>query len=129
MLGCCNSLFKESFSYVLLSTKYFYRKIEYGICPQCGCLKFKDFQITNTGEEKVTYSTGKHASQKMEYWRKKLNNTKYGSKSNQNVYYGDFKKTNRLDENNIPIYQQLRKNFNGQSEVIGEVQTKVLAIF
>ena len=129
MLGCCNSLFRESFSYVLLSTKYFYRKIEFGICPHCGCLKFKDFQIFADGTEKVAYSKGKHASQKMEYWRKRLNNTKYGTKSNQNVYYGDFKKTSKTDENNLPVYQQLRKNFNGQSEVLGEIKTKVIPLF
>lgn len=128
MLGCCNAFYNASFSYVLFSYKNSYRRLEFGICPQCGCLKFKDFIIDHNGIEKVHQSTGKHALQKLETWRKRINNTKYGSKANQNVYYGDFRKTNRKDINGIPIYQQLRKNFNGQCEVIGEVDTKVLAI-
>lgn len=74
-------------------------------------------------------STGKHALQKLELWRKRINNTKYGTKSNQNVYYGDFRKTNRLDENGLPIYQQLRKNFNGQAEVLNDIETKVLTLY
>ena len=128
MIECCNVLQKPSFSYVLYSGQNYYRRLEFGICHNCGCLKFKDYIINYDGSEKVKQYTGKHAAQKLEMWRKKIRNTKYGTKSNQNVYYGDFKKTNRMDENNLPIYQQLRKNFNGQSEVIGEVQTKVLSI-
>lgn len=129
MLSCCNTLYNGSFSYVFFSTKDYCRKVEFGICPQCGCFKAKDFQYFSNGTEKIKYLTGKNALLKLEYWRKKINNIKQGSFSNQNVYYGDFKKTNKLDENNLPIYQQLRKNFNGQAEVIGEVETKVLALF
>lgn len=128
MIECCNAFYNASFSYVLFSGQNYYRRLEFGICQNCGCLKFKDFIIDNNGNEKVKIYTGKHASQKLEMWRKKIRNSKHGSKSNQNVYYGDFRKTNKVDENNLPIYQQLRKNFNGQSEVIGEVQTKVLAL-
>lgn len=129
MLECCNAFFNASFSYVLFSGENYYRRLEFGICQNCGCLKFKDFTIDHTGQEKVKVYTGKHAAQKLELWRQKIRNTKYGSKSNQNVYYGDFKKTNKIDNNGIPIYQQLRKNFNGQSEVIGEIETKVLTLY
>lgn len=127
MIECCNALYNASFSYVLFSGKNYYRRLEFGICQNCGCLKFKDFIIDHTGAEKVKMFTGKRASQKLELWRKKIRNTRYGTKSNQNVYYGDFKKTNRLDANGIPVFQQLRKNFNGQSEVIGEVKTKLIS--
>lgn len=128
MIECCNALYNASFSYILFSGQNYYRRLEFGICQNCGCLKFKDFIINHDGTEQVKVFTGKHASQKLEMWRKRIRNTRYGSKSNQNVYYGDFKKTNRIDENGIPIYQQLRKNFNGQSEVIGDIKTKLLSI-
>jgi hypothetical protein len=128
LLGCCNALYNASFSYVLFSSKDSYRRLEFGICPQCGCLKFKDFNIDYNGVETIHQSTGKHALQKLEQWRKRIRNTRYGSKSNQNVYYGDFKKTSKTDDNGLPIYQQLRKNFNGQSEVIGEIETKLLSM-
>lgn len=128
MIECCNALQNASFKYILFSGKNYYRRLEFGICQNCGCLKFKDFTIDHEGNEKAKVYTGKHASQKLELWRKRIRNTRYGSKTNQNVYYGDFKKTNRRDKNNLPIYQQLRKNFNGQSEVIGEVETKLISI-
>lgn len=82
--------------------------------------------IDHNGQETIKQFTGKHAAQKLEQWRKRIRNTRYGSKSNQNVYYGDFRKTNRKDDNGLPIYQQLRKNFNGQTELIGDVITKVI---
>lgn len=126
MIGCCNALFNASFSYVLFSSQDNYRRVEFGICPHCGCLKFKDFRIFFNGEEKVKYLTGKAALQKFDYWRKKIAEVKYGTKGNQNVYYGDFQKTNRIDENGNIIYLQLKKNFNDQSEVIGEIRTKIL---
>ena len=129
MLSCCNAFYNASFSYVLFASVNSYRRLEFGICPQCGCLKFRDFVIDHNGTETVHQSTGKHALQKLELWRKRINNTRYGSKSNQNVYYGDFKKTNRLDVNGLPIYQQLRKNFNGQSEILNDIETKVLTLY
>ena len=125
MIKCCNELFRGSFSYVLFSTKDSYRKIEFGICPHCGCLKFKEFQEFFNGEVKNRYLTGKKALQKLEYWRKKVNNVKHGTKGNQNVYYGDFQKSNKIDENGNPIFLQLRKNFNGQSEIIGKIKTVI----
>lgn len=128
MIECCNALQNASFSYVLFSGKNYYRRLEFGICHNCGCLKFKDFIITHDGQEHVKVFTGKHASQKLELWRKRINNTRYGTKSNQNVYYGDFRKTSRVDKNGIPIYQQLRKNFNGQCEVIGEIKTNLISL-
>ena len=129
MLECCNAFYNASFSYVLFSGKNYYRRIEFGICQNCGCLKFKDFIIDHNGNEKIKQYTGKHAAQKLELWRKKIRNTRYGTKSNQNVYYGDFRKTSRIDANGLPIYQQLRKNFNGQAEIIGEIETKVLTLY
>ena len=128
MIECCNNYFNPSFSYILFSGKNYYRRLEFGICQNCGCLKFKDFAITQDGKEIVKIFTGKHAAQKLEMWRKRLRNTGYGNKTNQHLYYGDFRKTNRKDINGIPIYQQLRRNFNGQAEVIGEIKTNVFTL-
>ncbi len=125
MLFCCNAHFVSSFSYVLLNTNSTYRKIEFGVCPICGCFKFKDYIQSYNGNEKVKLLSGKAANDRLNYWKKRLKNVKQGTKSRQNTYYGDFQKTNRKDENGNPIYLQLRKNFNNQSEVIGEVKTLV----
>lgn len=128
MIECCRRYFVGSFSYVLFSSEYYYRHIEFGICSNPNCLKpkFKDFTISYDGKEHQKVYTGKKAFEKFEYWRKKLAKIRQGSKENQNVYYGDFQKTNRKDDNGNCIYLQLRKNFNDQSEVIGEIKTKVL---
>ena len=129
MLGCCNAFFNASFSYVLFAGQNNYRRIEFGICPDCGCLQFRDFIIDSNGIETVHQSTGKHALQKLELWRKRINYTRCGSMSNQNWIYGDFRKTNRIDKNGLPIYQQLSRNFNGQVEVLGDIETKVLTLY
>lgn len=128
MIECCNRFYNGSFSYVLFSSEYYYRHIEFGVCsnPECAQAKFKDFRISYNGAEEVKIYIGKKAFEKYEYWRKKLSKIKNGSKSNQNVYYGDFRKTGRVDENGNIVYLQLRANFNNQSEVIGEIKTKVL---
>lgn len=127
MIECCNRLYNGSFSYVLFSSEYYYRHIEFGICsnPECAQAKFKDFTISYDGRECTKIYTGKKAFEKYEYWRKKLAKIKNGTKGNQNIYYGDFRKTNHRDSNGNTIYLQLRTNFNDQSEVIGEIKTKV----
>ena len=53
----------------------------------------------------------------------KKNNTKQGSFSNQNVFYGDFLKTRKKDIKGNPIYEQTRKNFNGQYEILNTIHT------
>lgn len=127
MLECCNRLYNGSFSYVYFSSEYYYRRVEFGVCPNpnCLCPKFKDFRILYDGTEQIKVYTGKEALRKFEQWRKKLLKQKHGTKGNQNVYYGDFRKTNRRDPNGNVIYLQLRKNFNNQAEVMGEVKTKI----
>jgi hypothetical protein len=123
MLFCCNAHFVGSFSYVLFNTKYNYRRVEFGICPCCGAFKFRDYKQDFTGKEIIKDLTGKEAQTKLNQWRKKINSYKQGTKSKQNIYYGDFRKTNRKDKNGNPIYLQLRKNFNNEAEIIGEIKT------
>ena len=123
MLFCCNAHFVSSFSYVLFNTKYSYRRIEFGICPFCGVFKFRDYKQDFTGKEIIKDLTGKESQTKLNQWRKKINSYKQGTKSKQNTYYGDFRKTNRKDKNGNPIYLQLRRNFNNEAEIIGEIKT------
>ena len=125
MIFCCNHPFRGSFSYVLFSTKDTSQRVEFGICPKCGCLIFKETSYNYDGTDTAKYRTGKKALQKLDYWRKKVNNVKHGTKGNQNVYYGDFQKSNKIDENGNPVYLQLRRNFNDQREVIGEIKTVI----
>lgn len=130
MLFCCNTHFVSSFSYVIFNTKYNYRRIEFGICPYCGAFKFRDYKQDYNGNEIIKDLTGKDAQTKLSQWRKKINSFRQqGTQSKQNAYYGDFRRTNRRDENGNPVYLQLRKNFNNQSEVIGEIRTLKTNLF
>lgn len=126
MLFCCNNHFAGSFSRILFNTELNYRRIEFGICPVCGCLKFRDYKIDYSGKEKVNELSGKAANDRMVFWRKRLKSTKQGSWTKQNIYYGDFRKTRKKDEFGNPIYLQLRRNFNNEAEIIGEVRTRIL---
>lgn len=125
MLTCCNQYFYGSYTKVVADNSYYYRKIEFGVCPNCGGLKFRDYIQYSDGRECIKDLSGEKAKNQIEKWRKTIEESNKGSKGNQNVYYGDFQKTGRKDENGLPVYYQLRKNFNNQSEIIGEIKTVV----
>lgn len=124
MISCCNSEFKGFFIYTLSNSKLFCRRLEYGICPICGNEKFRDIKYYSNGIERIKELNGISATITYKRWLSLLNNTKQGSYINQSFYYGDFKKIKRHDNMGNPIYVQLRKNFNGQAEVLGEVITR-----
>ncbi len=124
MLICCNRLFQGGFHYVVSNTADFYRRLEFGICPNCGVYKFRDYRIIkDVVRDKIL--SGKEAESAFEKFSQRLKDLKHGIKTNQNYHYGDFKATARKDENGNPIYLQLRKNFNGDAEILGEIKTKV----
>lgn len=125
MLTCCNQYFYGTYAKIVADNSFYYRRIEYGICPHCGCVIFIDYIQRFDGEEIIKQYQGERAVCKIKKWQQSLINNFIGTKGNQNVYYGDFKRTNRKDENGNPIYYQLRKNFNNQSEIIGEIKTVV----
>ena len=77
------------------------------------------------GHDKEIRFKGTTAIKKFKKYEKLKNNIKQGSKSNQNVYYGDFRKTRKKDKNGNPVYLQLRKNFNGDYEILNEIQTTI----
>ena len=90
--------------------------------------KNKSFQGLFLFLEKQKILSGKFALSAFEKTLENLSHIKSGTKSYQNFYYGDFKKTDQTDERGNPIYLQLKKNFNNDTEVIGKVRTKVFNI-
>lgn len=126
MLFCCNTHFMGYFSYVVFSSEFNYRRVEFGICPNCGAYKFRDYRQSFDGCEKVKDLSGKDAKTKLKLWENRLKSVKQGTLSKQNVYFGSFKSTKKKDANGNIIYYQTRKNLNNQSEVIGVVETKYI---
>ena len=126
MLECCNRRFGGTFSRVLVNNADFYRKIEYGFCPECGCEKLRELRQVNGGSVREKLLSGKEAKRRYQKILDKLEKIKHGNFVNQNFYYGDFKKTRRKDKFGNPIYLQLRKNFNNDVEVLGEIRTVVV---
>ncbi len=49
-----------------------------------------------------------------------LDRLKQGSKTNQNWFYGDFKKSDKKDDRGNIILLQLKRNFNGEAIILGE---------
>lgn len=124
MLFCCNAHFRSNYFCVLENNNFSFRKIEFGVCPVCGAFKFRDYKQIN-GQELIKDLSGVKAQTQLNKWRKYFTKTKEGTKTKQNIYYGDFRKTRKKDEFGHKIYLQLRKNFNNQAEIIGEVKTKI----
>jgi prolyl oligopeptidase PreP (S9A serine peptidase family) len=128
MLSCCGKHFYAAEKIMLpLKNGMIYRCLEYGHCPNCYSPvsrlieqnKKYDVFVKDRRGQKADSAYDKAIKQRKKF----LEQVNFGSKSNQNFSYGDFKKTKRFDENNQPIYLQLRKNFNNHSEILGEVIT------
>lgn len=124
MLICCNRHFRGGYYRVLSNRQDFYRRIEYGICPCCGVYRFLDFRIV-MGKERRKFLSGKDAELAFEKVIRSLRVEKCGTKTNQNFYFGDYKVTKKKDVNGNPVYLQLRRNFNDEAEILGEVNTVV----
>ncbi len=125
MLNCCNRLFSGLIRRVLSMRTDFYRRIEFGICPHCGRYRFVDYRRGRCGQEHVKSLSGNEALHAYEKISEKLKSQKHGSKSNQNYHFGAFKKTKRLDKYGNPVYLQIKRDFNNQDEILGEVDTRV----
>lgn len=123
MLFCCNKHYTGSFSRVLVNNSALYRRVEFGTCPNCNVIKYREYIQFENGLEKVKDLSGDKAMNAYNKMCSRLKNTVQGSKTNQNVYYGDFKKTRRKDANGNPIYLQVRKNFNNQTEILNQIKT------
>jgi len=83
-----------------------------------------DFRMIN-GTEKIKTLSGKKAEITFEKIIKNLREEKQGTKSNQNYHYGDYRISKKKDMYGNPIYIQLKKDFNNETEILGEVETKI----
>lgn len=127
LLSCCGKQFYAAEKILLPKKDKLYRCLEFGHCPHCGTrvsrLIEQNFQYDIVVKERRGIKA-LHAYEKAKLQQKKyLELNPLGSKISENYYFGDFKKTKRLDSNNQPIYVQLRKNFNNKVEVLGDVVT------
>lgn len=128
MLFCCNTDFRGE-TRVIKYNNSCYKKIKFGTCPVCNVVKYYEIRYSAFTDKK-TFKTlsGEKAINKIREINKKCEKVKYGTFTNQNFYYGAFKKTRQKDKNGLPIYIQLRKNLNGQSEILGTIETTILRV-
>lgn len=127
MLSCCGRQFYAAEKILLPVRAKLYRCLEYGHCPNCATAvsrlieQDKDYyiEVKDRRGRKADRAYEKAVLQRKRY----LETVPKGTKSGENFYYGDFKKTRRFDENNQPVYVQLLRNFNNKTEILGEVVT------
>lgn len=127
MLLCCGRQFYAAEKIMLPKRDKLYRCLEFGHCPNCGTRVSRLIEQDKNYEIFIKEKRGIKALRAFEkavmQREKHLNANACGTKSNENYCYGCFKKTNRFDSHNQPIYLQLKKNFNNKAELMGEVVT------
>ena len=122
LMYCCG----DELSVVrLIFNRGVYKRVEFGLCQDCGTAHLHLFVINSKGKIKSKFFKGKTALKEFKRYENLKNNCRQGTKTNQNVYYGDFRKTRKKDKNGHPVYLQLRKNFNGDYEILNEIQTVI----
>lgn len=128
MLTCCGKQFFAAEKIVLPKKDKIYRCLEYGHCPNCGT------RVSRLVEQDKNYEITvkeRHGIKALRAYEKAValrnrfleQNGIHGSKTAENYFFGDFRKTKRKDEHNQFIYVQLRKNFNNKTEELGDVVT------
>lgn len=126
MLVCCGLQFFATEKIILPQKDLLYRCLEYGFCPKCGTKTARLVEQNYSYEVFIKEFHGIKALRAFEKALKQKEKSQIifqGSKSNENYFYGDFKKTRKKDSNNQPVYLQIRKNFNNKSQILGEVVT------
>ena len=122
-MNCCGETLRVT--RLIFNANGNYKRVEFGLCQECGKPQTLVYSMDKTGKDREKRFTGGAAIKEFRRYQNLKNNTKQGSKSNQNVYYGDFRKTRKRDKNGIPVYLQLKKNFNGDYIVLNEIQTVI----
>jgi len=128
MLLCCGRQFFAAEKVILPKKDKLYRCLEFGFCPNCGTRvsrfieQDKNYEVT-IKERRGIKALRAYEKAVLQHNRFFGQSSKTGSKAAENFYFGDFRRTKRLDENNQPIYLQLKKNFNNKTEILGEVAT------
>ena len=102
----------------------YYKRVDFGYCQACGTAHTLIYTMYKDGHDKEIRFKGTTAIKKFKKYEQLKNHIRQGTKSNQNVFYGDFLKTRKRDIKGNPIYMQTRKNFNGQYEILNTIQTK-----
>lgn len=121
MLRCCNGSFEGRFRYKFL--KPYYRYLEYGVCPVCGCKRFIDykqiFEDDDNVVEKLKEFKGKAAKEEYERWQNILNKGNQGTLSKQFFYYGEYQRSKN------GYFKTYRKNFNNEKEFLFKAKVKI----
>lgn len=104
------------------------KTVKFAICQECGTVHTVIYTRYKDGHDKEIHLTGAIAIKEFNKYKKIKNNIRQGTKSNQNVYYGDFRRTRKKDKKGNPVYLQLCKNFNGDYTVLNEIYTIYSAI-
>ena len=103
-------------------------KAEFKRCPICGKAIYRETRVDYSGNTFITTTkTGREAESLIKKaWVNRLTfleKLKSGTKSNQNWYYGDFKKGLEKDHRGNLIEFQIKRNFNGEEvENLGEAR-------
>ena len=114
---CCNHFLNVRSFFVVAQQNYESLKIEYSRCPHCKKSFYKEIKTDFNGNR---YNTNTKMGKEAEFLIEKafLNRldffTPKGTKTNQEWYYGDFKKTNQKDEKGNLLELQIKRNFNGE---------------
>lgn len=132
MLFCCSQLFAAQRRIVLPARNHLYRCFEYAQCPHCGKdvsrLVTQDFNYEVTAKVRKGVKALRELNKAIAEKARHDAVIRHGTNSNQNFYYGTFKKTRRLDERSNPIYVQQRCNFNNQVQDLGDVVTRYYSL-
>lgn len=121
LMYCCGE--RLNVTRLIFNANGHYKRVQFGVCQDCGTPQTLVYSMNKNGIDREKRFIGKTALQEFKKYQRLKNNSKQGSFANQNIYYGDFKRTNKKDEKGNPVYQQLRKNFNNQTEYLGEIRT------
>ena len=118
---CCSELLKVT--RLIFNTNGYYKRVEFAVCQNCGTPHTLVYTMRKDGKDKEKFFKGKTAVNEFKRYEKRKNFCRQGSFSNQNVFYGDFLKTRKKDIKGNTIYEQTRKNFNGQYEILNTIHT------
>ena len=122
-MNCCGETLRVT--RLIFNANGNYKRVEFGLCQECGKPQTLVYSMNKTGRDREKRFIGDTAVKEFRRYQRLKYSIKQGSKINQNVYYGDFRKTRKRDKNGIPVYLQLKKNFNGDYIVLNEIQTVI----
>ncbi|HIU85483.1 TPA: hypothetical protein IAD52_00755 [Candidatus Spyradomonas excrementavium] len=118
---CCGERLRVT--RLVFNTNGYYKRVDFGFCQGCGTAHTFVYVISKGGRERERKFSGSTAIKEFKKYQRLKNNIRQGTRNNQNVCYGDFLKTRKVDANGFPVYLQIRRDFNNQYEVLNQVET------